>query len=112
MHSNEVHTELEHVVELNALSARRRFEHLLRRLARALQPSGEDEVRVTIPLRQREIAQLIGVTAPYLSELTRELEVCGWLRREKDSLVLLHPCANRHRTETRSSGRAEARQED
>jgi CRP/FNR family transcriptional regulator len=92
MQSNEVDAELEHVAELNALPALRRFEQFLRRLARALQPAGGDELRVTIPLRQREIAQLIGVTAPYLSELTRELEVRGWLRREKDSLVLLHPC--------------------
>jgi len=94
MLSNEVHTELEHIAELSALPARRRFELFLRRLAQALQPeNGVGEVRLTIPLRQREIAQLIGVTPPYLSELTRELEVDGWLRREKDSLVLLHPCS-------------------
>jgi len=98
MHSREVHAEIDQVTEFHSLSARRRLERFLRRLEGSLEPIGEgngngDEVRLEIPLRQWEIAQLIGVTPPYLSELTRDLETRGLLRREKDSLVMFRPRA-------------------
>jgi len=89
MLSREVEEGLTHVAELNALPARDRLEAFFERLAGALQPDHDrDEVRLEIPLRQWEIAQLIGVTAPYLCELTRELESLGLVRRERESIVL------------------------
>ena len=92
MHSREVHAEIDHVTEFNSLSARRRLERFLRRLEGIIDPERDgDEVRLVIPLRQWEIAQLIGVTPPYLSELTRDLEGRGLLRRERESLVLCRP---------------------
>jgi CRP-like cAMP-binding protein len=92
MHSREVHAEIDHVTEFHSLSARRRLERFLRRLEGIIDPRQEgNEVRLEIPLRQWEIAQLIGVTPPYLSELTRDLEARGLLRRERDSLILCRP---------------------
>jgi len=89
MHSREVFAELEQVVDLSTRSARDRLEQFLQRLAATLKPAGAaGEVRLAIPLRQWEIAQLIGVTPPYLSELIRELEQDGTLRREASALVL------------------------
>jgi CRP-like cAMP-binding protein len=77
------------VAELNSLPARDRLELFLCRLAHALQPATDGaDVRLVIPLFQREIAQLIGVTPSYLSDLVRALEERGTVRREKDSIVL------------------------
>jgi CRP/FNR family transcriptional regulator len=89
MHSREVHSELDHVTEFNSMSARRRLEGFLERLEEMIEPIvNGDPAWLVIPLRQWEIAQLIGVTPPYLSELTRELEEQGILRRERECLML------------------------
>lgn len=89
MQSEEVYSAQHHVADLHGHCARTRLETFLRRLAGTLRsPAAEKEVRLTIPLRQWEIAQLIGVTAPYLNELIREMESEGRLRRERNTIVL------------------------
>jgi len=80
MHAREVHRQLEQVVGLGCQRARRRLEQLLEELAR------EGETRC--PLRQWELAQLVAVTPSYLSQLLRELEREGVVRREGGWIVL------------------------
>ena len=89
MHCEELHAQLGAVTDLTVVPARQRLEQFLRRLAGGLAPPATSgEVRFSIPLRHWEVAQLIGVTAPYLSQLLAELEGDGIIRREKQTVVL------------------------
>ncbi len=60
--------------DLACLSARARLERFLVKLAQSREPSSRGRVRVELPLRHWEIAQLIGVSPPYLSELMSHIE--------------------------------------
>jgi CRP-like cAMP-binding protein len=90
MHSRQTYEELVQLAEATAASARERLEGFLGRLvpwASSLNDHGEH--RIDLVLRHWEIAQLIGVTPPYLSGLFGELERAGAVRREGEGLVLL-----------------------
>jgi len=90
MHSQEVYGQLAQVAGLGALSARQRLERLLADLVPALTRSCPRKgLRLELPLRMWEVAQLISVTPPYLSQLLAELECDGLIRRERGWLYLL-----------------------
>ena len=87
--SREIHEELAQIAELECLSARERLEQVLHRFLPATTPArASDEIRLTIPLRQWEIAQLVGVTPQYLCQLLGEMERKGLLRRDHDTIIL------------------------
>lgn len=95
IHGQEVHEQALRIADLTCASARCRLERLLVDLATAAGHSrAGTEYRLQLPLRHWEIAQLIGVTPPYFSELLKELEVEGVLRRHKGCLVLAPPVSS------------------
>ena len=82
--SRELHDQISRLVELASLPARLRVEQLLRQLITAPESSApKQEVRVTVPLKQWELAQLLAVTPAYLSRLLDRLEQNGTLTRRK-----------------------------
>jgi len=90
MQSREVCDQTGVLAGFGSLSARQRLEEFLR----ALQPLVRDAAcpegnRVRLPLKYCELAQLIRVSPPYLSQLFVELERDGILKREHRSLVFL-----------------------
>ena len=73
MHSEEIYDQLGREADLRLLPARQRLEHLLATIMPQLEPSAATADRkVRIPLKQWEIAQLIGVTPQYVCMLLRE----------------------------------------
>jgi len=74
MQAWEIYRQWERVVGLGCQRARRRLEQVLKELA------GEGG---RCPLRQWEVAQLVGVTPSYVSQLLGELEREGVVRRER-----------------------------
>jgi CRP/FNR family cyclic AMP-dependent transcriptional regulator len=74
-----------------SLTAGQRLEQFLEHMTRILPviPSSEG-LRMRLPLRYGEVAQLIHVTAPYLSRLLDELEQSGVLKRKARWLILPH----------------------
>lgn len=90
MHAREVYTELAQA-GAGSGSARARLVQLYWNLAPPENRNSPREIRVQVPLRQWEIAQLIGVAPPYLCQLMTELEVDGVLRREQGAVVLHAP---------------------
>jgi CRP-like cAMP-binding protein len=88
MTCEEVQAQLGLVTDLSTVPARERLEQFLWSLAAGLRPSSEGDVRFEVPLRQWEIAQLIGVTPPYLSQLLGELGEAGVLSRDGPAIVL------------------------
>jgi CRP-like cAMP-binding protein len=89
MHSLEVYTGLIQIANLSAMEARERLERLLQGLAQC-EERRNGETRFVVPLRQWEMAQLLGITPPYLCQLLKELQEEGVLRREGQSWVVTY----------------------
>jgi len=89
MHSEEIYTEITRVADDRSRSARERLERFLEQLLPALGASSDGRsVGIHVPLRQWEIAHLIGVTPQYLCQLLHEMEGEGVIRREGNVLSL------------------------
>jgi len=75
MNSEEIHDQLVEAADRSSLPARERLERFLTRLVPRDAVAGPNgQWRVPIPLRQWEIADLIGVTPQYVCQLFHELE--------------------------------------
>jgi CRP-like cAMP-binding protein len=88
MHSQDIDDGLARAGELSCVAARDRLLSFLRGLPAAPGARDGETHRVVLPLRHWEIAQLLGMTAPYLSHLLRRLEGDGTLCR-RGALFLL-----------------------
>jgi CRP-like cAMP-binding protein len=92
LHCRMLHEQLTQRLELGSLSARRRFEQLLWQLIQALDgKSTAQGVRMQLPLKYWEIAQLIVVTPEHLCRIVRSLEAEGLLRRDKGWMIVSEP---------------------
>jgi CRP-like cAMP-binding protein len=49
-------------------------------------------MKLQIPLKLKELAQLIAITPEHLSRLLRELEQQGVISRNKGWLIMTDPC--------------------
>lgn len=82
--SYELHDQLTHLVRFGCLSARDKLEQLFSQLISSLAPYGaEREVRLKLPLKYWELAELIGVTPEHLSRVLKEMQHEGIVLREK-----------------------------
>ena len=92
MHSREMLDKISHIAQLSCLTARERLILLLRRLVSV---SVENEsslgVKIHLPLKHWELAQLVAVTPEHLSRLLKRMEQKGILRQEKNWLFLTFP---------------------
>ena len=76
------------LAQVTRWSSRRRFEHLLETLSNTRPASGAT-LRVHLPLKQWELAQLLGITPPHLSRMLGRMEEQGALERHRGSVFLL-----------------------
>jgi CRP-like cAMP-binding protein len=92
MQSREAFDNVARIAQLGCVPARQRLEHLLRLLikAQAVRAPGE-AVRLELPLKNWETAQLIAVTPAYLSRLLNQLERAGLLRRRAGWIIVPEP---------------------
>jgi CRP-like cAMP-binding protein len=89
MHSQEVFDHLVAFTQANALSARRRLEHILAQFVQPLEGNAQGtDVRIRLPLSQRDLAGLVGITPEHLSRLFRQLVDDGLIRRNKGSIIV------------------------
>lgn len=79
IHSREIVSQLEQVAAFNCLSAHERLRAFLRQIVEVLPV--ESPLPVQVPLRDWEIAQLVGVTPQYLSRLMHTMKSEGLLSR-------------------------------
>jgi CRP/FNR family cyclic AMP-dependent transcriptional regulator len=88
-HSYEILNQMIRVAQLSCHPARRRLEHLFLQLTSAMELNvSNNEIRLQVPLRHWEVAELIAVTPEHLSRLLHKMEMEGTLRREKGWLIL------------------------
>ena len=87
--SRETHEHITRIAQLSCMSARNRLEELLSGLISGMGLTAtKKEVRVEVPLKQWEIAQLIGVTPEHLCRMLRALEGEGVICRKKGWLIV------------------------
>ncbi len=81
------------LVQFGCHSVQERLEQLLWQLVQVVQPDVTDgkPVRITMPLKYWEIAELIAVSPEHLCRVIRSMESQGTLRRDKGRLVVLEP---------------------
>ncbi len=90
----EMSEELDNASGVGCLGVRERLERYLRRLV-GVEPT-RGPVRVELPLRHWELAQLLAITPEHLSRVLRELESDGLLERRRGWLVLPDPSRLAH----------------
>jgi CRP/FNR family transcriptional regulator len=90
--SREAYEQVGRIGQLTCFSARHRLEQLLWQLSAALDVDDKDkQVRLDVPLKQWEIAQLIGVTPEHLCRMLKQMEDEGVLLRKKGWIVVYEP---------------------
>ena len=90
----EVHEQLNWLGEMACCSARSRLRNFFWRLTEAckVQNNGKRS-RVRLPLKQKEVAELIAVTPEHLSRLLHELSRDGLLQLQRGWIVIPNPQA-------------------
>jgi CRP-like cAMP-binding protein len=89
VHSREIHQQAGQLAALRYLSARQRFERLLLRFLSSM-PVHESQtsMRIRLPLKHWEIAQLIGIRPEHLSRVLQEIKQEGILREEDGCMIV------------------------
>jgi len=87
INSRELCEQLNSLGELSCCSARSRLGRVFRRLVAAGQADGKRN-RVRLPLKQREVAELIGVTPEHLNRILHALSKDGLLHVRKGWIVI------------------------
>jgi CRP-like cAMP-binding protein len=92
--SLEVHEQLNWLGEMACCSARSRLRTFFRRLTELCNVHTDGKKsRVRLPLKQKEVAELIAVTPEHLSRLLRELSQDGLLHLRQGWIVIPNPQA-------------------
>lgn len=88
-HAQEIRDQVAHLVRLGSFSARQRLEHLFLQLISLLEPKGSQTgIRLLLPLRYYEIAQLVAITPQHLSRLLKQMQQEGIIRLEKGWVIV------------------------
>jgi CRP/FNR family transcriptional regulator len=88
-HARELCRQAFWLAQLSSVPARLRLERVLRQLITALGLRGSaGGVRLQLPLRHWELAQLVAVSPEHLSRLLKDMDAQGVVRREKGWVVV------------------------
>ncbi len=78
------------LAQLAAIPARQRLEHLLRQLISTQEASDTAiNIRVRMPIKHKEIAQMLAISEPYLSQLFKQLYQEGILRKDGRGMIVI-----------------------
>ena len=91
--SQEIFNHAKKLVVLGYIPSGDRLKNLLCQFVSDMHPKKDlkKQIKIDFPLSHKELAQMIAVTPEHLSRLLKELEIKGFIKREKDSLILLNP---------------------
>jgi CRP-like cAMP-binding protein len=92
LHSQEVYDQASQLIGLKYLSARSRLEQLIWQLCNAMELDELNKpLKLQIPLRYKEIAQLLGVTPEHLSRVFKQMEEEKVVFKEDGSWIIADP---------------------
>jgi CRP-like cAMP-binding protein len=88
-HSQEVHQQASQLIALRCLSARQRFERLLLQFFKSIPHQGKPTpMKIRLPLKHWEIAQLIGITPEHLSRVLKQIKQEGIIHEEAGHIIV------------------------
>jgi CRP-like cAMP-binding protein len=89
VHSREVHQQASQLAAIRYLSARKRLEKLLLQFLSSI-PAHErqNSMKIRLPLKHWEIAQLIGIRPEHLSRVLQQIKQEGVLREEDGCMII------------------------
>jgi CRP/FNR family transcriptional regulator, anaerobic regulatory protein len=89
VHSREVHRHVSQLTALKYLSARQRFERFLLQFLSPIQlHEQQTSIKIRLPLKRWEIAQLIGVRPEHLSRILQKIKREGLLHEEDGCMIV------------------------
>lgn len=89
VHSLEVHRQASQLAALKYLSARQRFERLLLQFLSSMHThEKQTSMKIRLPLKHWEIAQLIGIRPEHLSRILRQIKQEGVLQEENGYMIV------------------------
>jgi CRP-like cAMP-binding protein len=89
LHCREIHEQMSHIARLLDMSPRQRLESLLVDLVRVSElTEGRSSIRLDLPLKQGELARLIGITPEHLSRILSQMKRDGVLDRAKGWVIV------------------------
>jgi CRP-like cAMP-binding protein len=89
VHSYEVHQQASQLAAFRYLSARKRLERLLLQLLSTIYiHDKQTSIKIRLPLKHWEIAQLIGVSPEHLSRILQQIKQEGLLHEEDGCMVV------------------------
>jgi CRP-like cAMP-binding protein len=89
VHSHEIHLQVSQLAALKYLSARQRLERLLLQFLSSLPPhEKQSSMKIRLPLKHWEIAQLIGISPEHLSRILHRIKREGVLHEEDGCMIV------------------------
>lgn len=98
--SNEILKQAARMSEIACLPARRRLEQMLWKIADQVGETQTINVKVQLPLKHWEAAQLLAITPTYLSRLLAELESEEIISRTNGWIIVRNPGSLWHRVDS------------
>jgi CRP-like cAMP-binding protein len=89
VNSYEVCQQMDHQIALRCMSARQRLEKLLKQFFSLMyQNENQSSLKVRLPLKHWEIAQLVGVTPEHLSRVLKQIKQEGTIERKNGYIIV------------------------
>ena len=73
------------------MSAEERLERFLCDMIDELNPVGAEPASVSLPLNNKELAQLLAITPEHLCRILKEMEHAGIIKRDDGTLTVIDP---------------------
>jgi CRP/FNR family cyclic AMP-dependent transcriptional regulator len=88
--SQEIYEQSKMLIFLGCMPARERLMQLMGDFINEMErpPDTVNQVRLKIPLKHKELAQMIAITPEHLSRLLSRMESEGFISREKNSIIV------------------------
>jgi CRP-like cAMP-binding protein len=92
--SLEIFNHMRNVEAVSCMSAKDRVMRFLDDLIESQTSNGKKGVQLSVPLTNRELAELIAVTPEHLCRVLKTMERTGLIKRERNKLIIEHPSAS------------------
>ena len=91
MLSRNIFNQMKKVETMSCMSAQERLERFLCDLIDELKPVGAEPASFSLPLNNKELAQLLAITPEHLCRVMKEMEHKGIIRRNNGILTVTNP---------------------
>jgi CRP-like cAMP-binding protein len=91
MLSRKIFNQMKKVEEMSCMSAQERLEQFLCDIIDELKPVGATPASFSLPLNNKELAQLLAITPEHLCRVMKEMEHKGIIRRDSGILTVTDP---------------------